>query len=199
MLGDRFDRALVYASHVHGGQVRKGTTAIPYLSHLLMVAGLVLEYGGDEDEAIAALLHDAVEDQGGLARRLDIDCRFGPRVAAIVDGCTDAVGSPKPAWRARKEAYLRHLDTVSASARLVSAADKLANVRSIIKDYRAFRSDVWGRFNGGREGTLWYYRALADAYTRLGPPPLAAALSAAIRELEALLALDDAASPEGLS
>src|ERR1700729_817032 len=160
MLSDRFDQALVYAAHIHGGQVRKGTTAIPYLSHLLMVAGLVLEYGGDEDEAIAGLLHDAVEDQGGLARRLDIERRFGPRVAEIVDGCTDAEVSPKPPWRARKEAYLQHLETVSASARLVSAADKLANVRSIIKDYRAWQGAVWDRFKGGREGTLWYYRTL---------------------------------------
>src|SRR3954471_23657647 len=113
-LTDRFDRALLYATHVHGGQVRKGTST-PYVAHLLAVAATVLEYGGDEDLAIAALLHDSVEDQGGQPRLLDIKERFGERVARIVEGCSDSLvdtakGEKKAPSRERKEAYIRHLD-----------------------------------------------------------------------------------------
>jgi GTP pyrophosphokinase len=122
----------------------------------MSVAGIVPHYGGTEDEAIAALLHDAVEDQGGAATRAEIQRRFGVAVAAIVDGCTDADSVPKPLWRERKEAYLAHLAEASPSMRLVSAADKLDNARSILRDYRALGEDLWFRFNGGREGTLYY-------------------------------------------
>ena len=121
MLGERFDQALLYAGRLHARQVRKGTR-IPYVAHLLAVTSIVLENGGDEDEAIAALLHDAVEDQGGASVRREIEARFGPRVAAIVEGCSDSQVVPKPPWRARKEAYIAHVQQASASVRLVSAA-----------------------------------------------------------------------------
>src|SRR5712692_6587815 len=104
----------------------------------MAVAGLALEYGGGEDEAIAALLHDAVEDQGGETTRAEILRRFGPRVTEIVDGCTDTSQSPKPPWHARKEAYIAHVRVASASVRLVSACDKLHNARSLAMDYRTF-------------------------------------------------------------
>lgn len=182
-LGHRFEDALVWASRLHGDQVRKGTR-IPYVAHLLAVASLVLEHGGDEDQAIAALLHDAVEDQGGPQTREEIRRRFGEAVAAIVDGCTDTDETPKPPWRARKEAYLAHLGAASPSVRLVSAADKLHNARSVLADYRARGEEVWGRFQGGRDGTLWYYRALAGAFREAGTNPLVEELGRVVDELE---------------
>lgn len=166
-LGPRFLRAFVFAAKRHSGQTRKAST-IPYLAHLMGVASLVLEAGGDEDLAIAALLHDVVEDCGGAPMLKEVRRRFGKRVAAIVDGCTDADTDPKPPWRERKEKYLRHLKTADADTRLVSAADKLNNVRSILSDYRAIGESVWSRFNGGRDGTLWYYRTLLEIF--LGHP-----------------------------
>ncbi len=185
-LSGRFDKALQYAVVVHAGQCRKGT-AIPYISHLLLVVGLALEFGADEDEAIAALLHDAVEDAGGAGRLQDIRARFGPTVADIVEGCSDTEVTPKPPWRERKEAYIDHLKGASHGIRLVSAADKLANVRSITQDYRIHGETVWSRFNGGREGTLWYCRALAETFKDGGPEALAETLGAAVDELERLV------------
>lgn len=189
MLTQRFEDAFVYATRIHAAQIRKGS-GIPYISHLMGVASLVLEHGGDEDEAIAALLHDAVEDQGGDARRQDIRARFGERVAQIVDGCTDAETIPKPPWRARKEIYIAHLDEASPSVRLVSSSDKLHNSRAILADYRTHGEALWNRFSGGRE-TLWYYRALCDKYrsvtTDSDPPGLRALLvelECTVRELE---------------
>ena len=133
-LSSRFDDALCWAHDLHRHQLRKGTP-VPYIAHLLAVTAIVLEHCGSEDEAIAALLHDAVEDQGGPATRAEIQRRFGEHVAAIVDGCTDADTIPKPPWQQRKEAYLAHLvGETSPSVRLVSSADKLHNVRSIIAD-----------------------------------------------------------------
>lgn len=166
ILSTRFEQAMTYAAMIHSGQVRKGTT-IPYLSHLLAVAGLVLENGGDEDEAIAALLHDAVEDGGGQPRLADLRMRFGERVAGIVEGCTDADTIPKPPWRARKESYIAHLQDVSASARLVSCCDKLHNCRSIVFDLHESPDTVWEKFQGKRDGTLWYYASLLKEYRRL--------------------------------
>lgn len=163
MLTDRFDAALLFAAQAHRKQVRKGTP-IPYTAHLLAVAAIVLENGGTEEEAIAALLHDAIEDQGGARMREEIRSRFGDAVVAIVDGCTDAEVIPKPPWRERKEAYLAHLGEASPSVLLVSAADKLHNARAVLSDYRKLSEELWTRFTGGREGTLWYYRALVDAY-----------------------------------
>jgi GTP pyrophosphokinase len=162
ILSTKFEQALVYASIVHGGQLRKGTE-IPYLSHLLGVASIALEYGANEDEAIAALLHDAVEDAGGSDRLEDIRVRFGDDVANIVDECTDAYTIPKPPWRERKEEYINHISLASRSARLISASDKLHNARSILKDYRLEGETLWSRFNGGKDGTLWYYRSLVQA------------------------------------
>ncbi len=158
----RFDEALIFAASLHRDQIRKGSN-VPYISHLLTVAGVALEYGADEDEAIAALLHDAVEDQGGAETREEIRRRFGDRVVEIVDGCSDSDSIPKPPWKERKDAYIAHLATASPSVRLVSAADKLCNARAILKDYRLVGEALWERFKGGREGTLRYYRALVTA------------------------------------
>ena len=183
MLTQRFDRALAFAADLHRAQQRKGTT-IPYVSHLLAVASLVLEHGGSETEAIAALLHDAVEDQGGLPTLSRIADEFGEEVAAIVAGCTDADVVPKPPWRARKEVYIAHLAHASESICLVSAADKLHNLRSIVSDYQMLGEELWGRFNGKREGTLWYYQQLVDAFrsSALAKPRI-------LQELEAVLAV----------
>ena len=164
-LGPRFLRAFQFAAEKHAAQTRKAST-IPYIAHLMGVASLVLEGGGDEDLTIAALLHDVVEDCGGAPMLKDVRRRFGKRVADVVDGCTDSDTDPKPPWRERKENYLRHLKRADAGTRLVSAADKLNNIRSILTDYREIGESVWARFNGGREGTLWYYRALRDEFRR---------------------------------
>ncbi len=161
MLTQRFEEAMLYALHLHAAQTRKGS-GIPYVSHLISVAALTLEYGGTEDEAIAALLHDAVEDQGGAVTRAEILRRFGPVVTGIVDGCSDTDRTPKPPWRARKEAYLAHLPNASDSVLLVSACDKLHNVRTLVMDYRIKGEELWRRFHGGREGTLWYYRSVVE-------------------------------------
>jgi (p)ppGpp synthase/HD superfamily hydrolase len=150
---------------MHMQQTRK-KTAIPYIAHLMSVSALVLEAGGDEDLAIAALLHDVVEDCGGKPMLQEVRKRFGQRVARIVAGCTDSDSYPKPPWRERKETYLRHLRDANADVRLVSAADKLHNVREVLRDYRAEGEPVWQRFGGKREGTLWYYRALTDEFQR---------------------------------
>jgi (p)ppGpp synthase/HD superfamily hydrolase len=188
VFGDRFTNALTYAVQVHGAQNRKGTE-IPYIGHLLGVCSLVIEEDGDETEAIAALLHDAPEDQGGDRTLEEIRERFGNQVAAIVLACTDTLETPKPPWRARKEAYIAHLDDVSRSALLVSLADKLFNARAILRDYRRHGEGLWQRFNQGREDQLWYYRCLADAFTRLLPdPPMAGELAEVVAELEHLVA-----------
>ena len=183
MLTERFERALVFATRLHRDQRRKGS-GVPYVSHLLAVCELTLEYGGDEDEAIAALLHDAIEDQGGAVARAEILKKFGARVTEIVDGCTDTDESPKPAWRARKENYIRHVEVSSASVRLVSACDKLHNARSLLMDYRVFGEDLWSRFTGRRDGTLWYYRAMVNALRSAGSSPVVEELDRVVSELE---------------
>ena len=162
-LTPRFEQALTYATAAHAGQLRKGTT-LPYVSHLLAVTALALEQGADEDVAIAALLHDAAEDAGGKERLADIRARFGTAVADMVDQCTDTFETPKPPWRARKEAYLAHLPHASPGALLVSCCDKLHNSRSIVADLRQHGAATWERFKGGRDGSLWYYRTLADYF-----------------------------------
>ena len=172
VLTDRFDRALLYATHVHGGQVRKGTP-IPYIAHLLAVAATVLEYDGSEDMAIAALLHDAVEDQGGEPRLSDIRNRFGDRVADIVRSCSDTVvnssaGQQKEDWHTRKKRYVEHLNLVDQDALLVSLSDKIHNARSILRDLRKpeIGKAVWDRFKNSRKDTLWYYRELAKSFQK---------------------------------
>ena len=182
-LGPRFLKGFLFAAEKHAGQTRK-TTTIPYIAHLMGVASLVLEFGGDEDMAIAALLHDVVEDCGGAPMLKEVRRRFGSRVAKIVDGCTDSDIDPKPPWRGRKETYLRHLKSADAETRLVSAADKLNNARSILADYREVGESIWERFNGGREGTLWYYRALVQEFGRGRPNRLMRELELAVEELE---------------
>jgi GTP pyrophosphokinase len=185
MLTPRFETALAFAARLHASQRRKGTD-VPYVAHLLAVTALVLEHGGDEDEAIAALLHDAVEDQGGAATRDMIARLFGERVAAIVEGCSDTDVTPKPPWRPRKEAYIAHVRTASRSVRLVSAADKLHNARSTLTDLHAIGDEIWSRFTGGKEGTLWYYRALLDAYREAGNSALLDELDRVVTEIERL-------------
>jgi (p)ppGpp synthase/HD superfamily hydrolase len=183
VLSDRFSEALVYAARLHREQKRKGTE-IPYLSHLMSVASLALEHGASEDEAIAALLHDSIEDQG--VKREDLAQKFGETVAEIVWACTDADTIPKPPWRARKEAYIARILTEGASVRLVSSADKLHNARSILIDLRRDGESVWSRFKGGKEGTLWYYRALVDAFREAGGTPILDELTRVVTELEQL-------------
>jgi GTP pyrophosphokinase len=163
ILSDRYAEAFAYALELHRNQRRK-ETEIPYVAHLMAVSGLVLEHGGTETEAIAALLHDAVEDQGGPPTLAQIQSRFGESVAAIVNGCSDTDATPKPPWRKRKEDYIAHVRRAPASVRLVSAADKLHNARAILADYRVHGESLWSRFKGGKDGTLWNYRALIDAY-----------------------------------
>lgn len=164
-LTHRFEQALVYATRLHAKQTRKGGN-VPYISHLLSVAALVLEDGGDEDEAIAALLHDAVEDQGGQATRKNILDMFGERVTEIVDGCTDADTIPKPPWQERKQQYIEKLRHASASVRRVALADKLHNARSILSDLSREGEATWEKFKGGKSGTLWYYRALLEVFLK---------------------------------
>ncbi len=192
-LSGRFEEALVFAARLHAGQTRKGTS-IPYIAHLLAVTSIILESGGNEDEAIAALLHDAIEDQGGASTREEIRRRFGNTVVEIVNGCTDADVIPKPPWRARKEAYVAHIREAPASVRLVSAADKLHNARAVLADYRELGNSLWNRFNGGKEGTLWYYRSLVDAFHEAGLTPLIEELDRVVSEIEYLAAGTGASS-----
>ena len=178
---DRLADATALALRIHADQLRKGTTT-PYVSHLLAVAAIVLEHGGDEDQACAALLHDAVED-GGISWEAVILDRFGPRVAGIVRACTDADTLPKPPWQARKEAYLAHLEAEGPDALLVSAADKLHNARAIVADLRTHGVGMFARFNAGQAGTVWYYGALAEVFARRLPGPLARELSDAVAQM----------------
>jgi (p)ppGpp synthase/HD superfamily hydrolase len=169
ILSSRFEDALAYACTIHAGQTRKGT-GVPYISHLLSVAALALEFGGNEDETIGALLHDAAEDAGGKGRLEDIRVRFGDKVADIVDGCTDTYEIPKPDWQKRKEGYIAHLAKASASVLLVSCCDKLHNARSIVMDLRECGNKLWDRFKGGKDGTIWYYEALVEQFKEHGAP-----------------------------
>jgi GTP pyrophosphokinase len=169
ILSHRFEQALVYAAILHSGQGRKGT-AVPYISHVISVCALALENGANEDEAIAALLHDAVEDAGGAPRLADIRVRFGQIVADIVAGCTDTDETPKPPWNQRKEKYIAQLAHGSDSVKLVSCADKVHNARSIVADLREHGDAIWARFTTGKAGTLWYYRTLVETYRQHGGP-----------------------------
>jgi (p)ppGpp synthase/HD superfamily hydrolase len=159
----RFDLALQFASGLHHSQCRKGTP-VPYISHLMAVSALVLEAGGDEDLAIAALLHDAVEDQGGQPTLQTIRRMFGDRVANVVMECSDTDRE-----RERKEQYLAHLLSASTDALLVSIADKLHNARSILADYRRHKENLWMRFTAGKEEQFWYYGELVKVFTQRRP------------------------------
>jgi len=159
---DRLDAAFALARRLHDGQTRKGST-IPYVSHLLAVAALVSEFGGDEDQVIAALLHDAVEDQGGRPLLEGIRSQFGDRVAELVEACTDAFERPKPPWRERKLAYLSRIPAAPLDVRIIIAADKIHNLRTMIADYEQVGERLWDRFTASKEETLWYYAAVRDA------------------------------------
>ena len=185
MLTDRFESALIFAFNLHKNQTRK-SIPVPYFAHLMGVTSLVLEAGGDEDTAIAALLHDAVEDQGGVSILEEIRQSFGDHVADIVDHCTDAYAIPKPPWLKRKEQYLAKLRLASPEARLVSVADKLYNVRTISDALRMYGDDVWSRFNGAKEGTLWYYHTLLDIFRETGSDLITEAYVRAIEEMDHL-------------
>jgi (p)ppGpp synthase/HD superfamily hydrolase len=166
-LSEKFEAALVYATRVHGDQMRK-KTGIPFVAHILGVTAIALEYGASETEAISALLHDTVEDCGGADRLPDIREKFGDDVAGIVDGCTDTYETPEPPWLERKRAYIEHLKDSDSSTRLVSASDKLHNTRAILAELRRHGTDVFDRFSRNKEGTLWYYRTLVTAFREHG-------------------------------
>lgn len=168
VLGPRFTEAMAFALAKHGTQVRKGT-AVPYVTHLLAVAAIVGESGGSEDEVVAGLLHDAVEDAGGAPVLAEIRARFGDSVAAIVAGCTDddsGTGEKAP-WLERKRAYLDHLTAAPLSVLRVVAADKLHNARTLERDLKDQGVQIFKRFKGDREGTLWYYRSMARLFGAL--------------------------------
>ena len=189
LLTDRFDNALVFASQLHRAQVRKGSGS-PYIGHLLAVCSLVIENQGDEDQTIAALLHDAVEDQGGKPTLKEIRNRYGDAVAKIVSDCTDAWTDPKPPWRPRKEAYLAALSTKPARSLLVSLADKVHNAETILQDFRLVGQEVWGRFKGGREGTLWNFLSLSTVFHEVLPGPLSDRLDATVRQLSVAIPIE---------
>jgi len=184
-LTPKFEEALTYATQAHAGQLRK-KTQIPYIAHVLAVTAIALEHGATEEEAVAALLHDAVEDCGGAPRLAEIEARFGRSVADIVAACTDTDVTPKPPWTARKQAYVAHAAQAPAPVQLVAAADKLHNARNILSDYRDIGDEVWKRFSGGKAGSLWYYRALAEAFKSPRIQKLVAELDRVVTELERL-------------
>lgn len=190
MLTDRFSLALTEAERLHRNQLRKGTS-IPYISHLLAVTAQVLEHGGDEDQAIAALLHDSIEDCAdhvGGAQLLRDRFRelFGPHALELIEACTDAETLPKPPWRERKEAHLRHLQTAHPAVLLVVAADKLHNTRTLLADVRRDGPSTWTRFNGGRDGTLWYLSAMCVLLAARLENPITDELRVAVTALHAL-------------
>jgi (p)ppGpp synthase/HD superfamily hydrolase len=192
-LGSRFTRALELAYELHAGQTRKGS-GVPYFGHLLGVTSIVIETGSPEDEVIAALLHDAAEDQGGRETLERIRSEFGDAVAGIVESCSDSFGEPRPPWEERKRAYLAHLEEASEAALRVSLADKLHNVRTIVVDYRDVGEELWERFNADRDEVLAYYRALAAIFSRRSPGALATELAVTVAELDALVAAVSPAS-----
>lgn len=183
-LGQRFADALRLANELHSGQTRKASR-VPYVSHVLAVTATVLEFGGDEDTAIAALLHDAVEDCGGLATLDMIRAQFGEAVADLVLGCSDATETPKPAWHDRKRRYLDHLPSAPPEVLLISAADKLHNLNSLLREERRHGSELWGFFRAGRDGTLWYFEQLLNIFRQTAvPEALVDQLEQAFRELD---------------
>lgn len=179
---DRFDDALAFASRLHRTQLRKGSP-VPYIAHLLAVCSLVIEHGGTEDQAIAALLHDAVEDQGGQPRLDEIRVRYGDVVAEIVSDCTDAWTEPKLPWVERKNDYLAALPSKPARSLLVSLADKVHNASAILADYNQIGEPLWKRFKGDRDGTIWYYQRLDTIFSASLPSPLATHFSHIVSQL----------------
>jgi (p)ppGpp synthase/HD superfamily hydrolase len=204
-LSIRFDHALLFAAQVHRNQDRK-KSGIPYISHLMGVASIVLDYGGDEDMAIGALLHDAVEDCGGRAMLKTIEQMFGPRVAKIVDGCTDSYGEEgkdKPKWYPRKLRYIQRVRHEDVETRFVSAADKLYNARAVLRDFRQCGDSAFDKFSAPKPKVLWYYRSLVREFRAAGVThlfkPLLDDLDRVVTELEHLALVEAAAeaSPKG--
>lgn len=200
LLSPRFALALQFANQIHATQIRKGIGA-PYISHLMAVSALVLEYGGNEDQAISALLHDAAEDCGGRAMLDTIRVMFGPAVADIVECCTDTFEDPKPAWRPRKQAYIERMSHEPAAARLVVCADKLHNLSNTLRDIRAAGAQAWaqrmaGSKNGSPDKQVWYYRGCLQALACGWSSPLLEEFRRAVGELEALVA-EVSGRPEG--
>lgn len=186
MLTEKIAQALALAVEAHDGQKRKGTS-IPYIAHPMGVASIALDHGADEEQAMAALLHDAVED-GGAEYAERIRTKFGDRVADIVAGCTDGVpdaSGKKPPWQARKQAYLDHLKSASDDVLLVSCSDKLHNARAIVEDLLSIGQKVFERFSASKEQTLWYYENLAQIFESRGTP-VACALRGAVNEMKRL-------------
>jgi len=179
-----FEAALTLACHLHAQQLRKDQQT-PYIAHLLSVTALVLENQGTEAEAIAALLHDAIEDQGGNPTRDLIRSQFGEEITAIIDGCTDSDTHPKPPWRQRKQRYLQQLKAASPSVRKVSLADKLHNARSLLKLLQQQGHSAWNCFSGGKAGTLWFYQSLLEIHQTCPPEPMLQELQHIIHELKA--------------
>lgn len=177
------DEALALAAGAFRGRVRKGT-GVPYLTHLLQVATWVFEEGGDEEQFIAALLHDYVEDIEG-ASIAELQGRFGERVARIVDGLTDAYVRPKPPWQQRKEVYIARLRTAPAEIKLVAVCDKLHNASSMLRDLDRVGEALWGRFSASKQQTLWYYRTVTEALGEGWSHPLLERLQAVVRQLTA--------------
>jgi len=199
VVGKRFRDALVWAAELHEEQKRKGGN-VPYVAHLLGVAAIVLEHGGDEDQAIGALLHDALEDQAHRMTPGEIGARFGERVERIVAACTD--GEPEEQrdrdigrWRVRKQKYIDEIAAKPAEALLVSMADKLYNARAILEDYRELGDKVWPRFTAGKEGNLWYYRAMLTAFRPRADNRLWHELDRTVAEIEAMAASAAGKSP----
>lgn len=182
-LSAKFDEAVAYAHEVHAQQLRKGTTT-PYLSHLLGVASIVLDDGGDEDEAIAALLHDAAEDQGGHHRLEDIRLRFGEGVARIVEDCTDSWDTPKQPWLERKQAYIQHARQLARPSLRVSAADKVHNAYAILRDLRNLGESVWERFSAPPDDVIAYYESLVRSYREAGGGKLVDELERIVRGIQ---------------
>ncbi|MEJ7570330.1 MAG: HD domain-containing protein [Gaiellaceae bacterium] len=182
--GERFARALGFAVDVHASQPRKGSN-VPYIGHLLGVCSIVIDDGGSEDEAIAALLHDAAEDAGGEATLEEIGAEFGPDVRRIVAACSDTFEEPKPPWRARKQKYIEGIPHKQPDELRVSLADKVHNATAILHDHRELGDELWARFKEGRDDQLWYYRELADAFQQKSQGRLADRLSETVRMLEA--------------
>jgi (p)ppGpp synthase/HD superfamily hydrolase len=186
-LGHRFTEALAYAAELHKPQTRKGGD-IPYVGHLMSVSALVIEAGGNETQAIAGLLHDAVEDQGGQPTLDEIDARFGSEVAKIVSDCSDTDQIPKPPWRERKERYVAHLETTSDATILVSLADKVDNARAILRDLRLHGDGFWQRFNvSDPQQHLWYYRGLLQVFEKRSDSWLVDELRRTIDEIASLV------------
>jgi (p)ppGpp synthase/HD superfamily hydrolase len=171
ILTPQFEAALTFAYRLHAQQLRKDNQT-PYIAHLLSVTALVLEHQGTEAEAIAALLHDAIEDQGGIPTREKIRSQFGDEISAIIEGCTDSDTQPKPPWYERKQRYLHQIKTAAPSVRLVALADKLHNARSLLQLLRHQGSSAWDNFGGKKAGTLWFYQAFLDLYQTSSPNPM---------------------------